>query len=70
MKKMTVEEAVGYLLRKGFSDVLLDACGLWIRQDERTKKRFAKRYVGHIDETYDEAIAYIEIENSRSSTFR
>lgn len=70
MKRMTVEKAVNYLLRKGFSDVLVNVCGLWLKQDERTKERYASKYVWTIDETYDETIAYLEVEYSRLSTFR
>lgn len=69
-KRLTVEEAVEYLLRKGFSNVLVDACGLWLRQNEQTKKRLGSKYTSCIDEKYDETIAYVEVENSRSSMFR
>lgn len=70
MKRMTVAEAVDYALTHGKSDILVDACGLWQKQDQRTKNRYVFKYVWCLDLDYDEHIAYVELENSRNSTFR
>lgn len=61
-KRITVNQAVERLLKEGFSDALVNYCGLWVRQPEGVKKKYGGLFVGYIDREYDEHIAYIQIE--------
>lgn len=61
-KLITLNEMVDQLLKEGFSDVLVDTCGLWIRQPDNIKKRYGRLFVGYVDRTYDEHVAFVEVE--------
>lgn len=61
-RRITLNDAVDQLLKEGFSDVLVDTCGLWIRQPENIKKRYGGLFISYIDRKYDEHIAFIEVE--------
>ena len=61
-KRITLNDTVDQLLKEGFSDVLVDTCGLWIRQPDNVKDRYGKLFVSYVDRTYDEHIAFVEVE--------
>ena len=61
-KRITLNDMVDQLLKEGFSDVLVDACGLWVRQPDSVKYRYGQLFVGYVDRTYDEHIAFVEVE--------
>lgn len=61
-KRITLNDMVDQLLKEGFSDVLVDTCGLWVRQPDNVKARYGKLFVGYVDKTFDEHIAFIEVE--------
>lgn len=61
-KRITLNDMVDQLLKEGFSDVLVDACGLWVRQPDNVKARYGKLFVSYVDRTYDEHIAFVEVE--------
>lgn len=61
-KRITLNDMVDQLLKEGFSDVLVDACGLWVRQPDNVKYRYGQLFVGYVDRTYDEHIAFVEVE--------
>lgn len=61
-KRITLNDMVDQLLKEGFSDVLVDTCGLWIRQPDNVKARYGKLFVGYVDRIYDEHIAFVEVE--------
>lgn len=61
-KRITLNDTVDQLLKEGFSDVLVDTCGLWIRQPDSVKARYGNLFVGYVDRTYDEHIAFVEVE--------
>lgn len=62
-KRITVEEATEMLFQEGFSDALIDVCGLWKRQPDWVKKRYEHKFVQYISRDYDETIAYVEVEH-------
>ena len=66
--KITLEQAVNDLLEEGYSDILVDACGLWKRQPDIIKEKLLKKYIGYVDRKYtdDKSIAYIEMEDHRA----
>ena len=61
-KRITVEQATKLVFQEGFSDALIDVCGLWKRQPDWIKKKCGGKFVWYIDRDYDETIAYIEVE--------
>ena len=61
-KQITLHDMVDQLLKEGFSDVLVDTCGLWVRQPDNVKARYGKLFVSYVDRTYDEHIAFVEVE--------
>ena len=61
-KRITLNDTVDQLLKEGFSDVLVDACGLWVRQPDNVKARYGKLFVSYVDRTYDGHIAFVEVE--------
>lgn len=63
-KRITLNDMVDQLLNEGFSDVLVDTCGLWARQPDNVKARYGKLFVGYVDKTFDEHIAFIEVERT------
>ena len=65
--RVTVNMAIDELLKEGFSDVLVDRCGLWVRQPDNVKKRYSSLFVDYIDRKYDENIAYLQIEAQKIS---
>ena len=61
-KRITLNNMVDQLLKEGFSDVLVDTCGLWVRQPDNIKARYGNLFVSYVDRTYDEHIAFVEVE--------
>ncbi len=61
-KRITLNDTVDQLLKEGFSDVLVDACGLWVRQPDSVKARYGKLFVRYVDRTYDDHTAFVEVE--------
>ena len=60
--RITLHDMVDQLLKEWFSDVLVDTCGLWIRQPDNVKARYGKLFVSYVDRTYDKHIAFVEVE--------
>ena len=63
-KRITLNDTVDQLLKEGFSDVLVDTCGLWVRQPDNVKARYGKLFVSWVDRTYDEHVAFVEVERT------
>lgn len=61
-KRITLNDTVDQLLKEGFSDVLVDACGLWVRQPDGVKARYGTLFVRYVDRSYDDYIAFVEVE--------
>lgn len=64
MNKHTLKHTMDIIHRRGYSDALIDRCGMWSRLDDVIKKRHQNKYVRYIIWNYDEdeGIVYIELE--------
>lgn len=64
MSKLTLKQAIETIKKSGYSDALIDRCGLWSRVTDEVRQRYQNRYIRAIvwDYDRDEGIAYIETE--------